>query len=313
MVFQNYALFPHMTAGDNIAFPAQDAEGRQRRDPTEGKEVLETASDSKASGIACRVNSRVGSSSAVALARAVVFEPTVLLMDEPLGALDKKLREALELEIVRISRRLAVTVIYVTHDQEEALVMSDRIAILNHGEIEQIGTSGELYERPVSLFVAQFMGESNIFQGPLERDGRSAVVASPTGPITVPHETVDRVGLAHGANVAVVVRPERLILRSARRSPEVQEARPSGVSGFIDGVVREVTYLGAVRKYLIETPLGQTLQARVQAGQENDDLVVGDAVEVVWRHEHGVCVPAPVAAAATEAEPLRVAASAAPV
>ena len=157
------------------------------------------------------------------------------------------------------------------------------------------------------------MGESNIFQGPLERDGRSVAVASPTGAITVSQETVDRVGLARGANVAVVVRPERLILRSARRSPEVREARPSGVSGFIGGVVREVTYLGADRKYLIETPLGQTLQARVQAGQENDDLVAGDSVEVMWRHEHGVCVPAPVAAAATEAEPLGVAASAAPV
>ncbi|MFN8186100.1 MAG: ABC transporter ATP-binding protein [Gaiellales bacterium] len=176
MVFQHYALFPHMTAGDNVAFPLKmrGVKGSERRQ--RAQKALELV---HLAGLDNRFPSQLsgGQQQRVALARAIVFSPTLLLMDEPLGALDKKLREALQLEISHLSRRLGGTVVYVTHDQEEALAMSDRIAIYNEGRIEQIGTGQELYERPASLFVASFMGESNIFTGRLETHAGGAEVA----------------------------------------------------------------------------------------------------------------------------------------
>ncbi len=169
MVFQNYALFPHMTASENVGFPLQ-----MRRVPkAEVKEkVREALRLVRLEELGDRYPKQLsgGQQQRVALARSFSFDPQLLLMDEPLGALDKKLREALQLEVLRISRQLGVTVVYVTHDQEESLVMSDRIAIYNEGRIEQIGTGEDLYERPVSLFVADFVGESNIYRGTLQAD-----------------------------------------------------------------------------------------------------------------------------------------------
>ena len=161
VVFQNYALFPHLTAGQNVAFPLE----MRRVSRTDARELVEKAfSLVQLSGYEHRYPRQLsgGQQQRVALARALVFEPRLLLMDEPLGALDKKLRDQLQFEIKRIHQELGVTVLYVTHDQEEALVMSDRIAIFNDGKIAQIGSPQDIYRRPSSLFVADFIGEANV-------------------------------------------------------------------------------------------------------------------------------------------------------
>ena len=210
MVFQNYALFPHMTAAENIAFPLADAAGVPRPRSSAGSPRRSPWSGS--SGLGDRYPRQLsgGQQQRVALARAVVFDPRLLLMDEPLGALDKKLREALQLEIMRISRQLGVTVVYVTHDQEEALVMSDRIAILNEGRIEQLGSGEDLYERPASLFVADFVGESNILRGRFERDGDGGWLTRDDSRWRVGAAATARAALDGGPPAALVVRPERL-------------------------------------------------------------------------------------------------------
>jgi putative spermidine/putrescine transport system ATP-binding protein len=275
MVFQNYALFPHMTAAQNVAFPLEMrgiAKAERRR---KVKEALDIVHLGRLGGRYPRQLSG-GQQQRVALARAIVFNPRLLLMDEPLGALDKKLREALQLEIMRISRQLGVTVVYVTHDQEEALVLSDRIAIYNDGRIEQVGTGEELYERPASLFVADFVGESNIFRGRFEaaRDG-GAVVANGRR-LAVSSAAAARTGVASGSAAALIVRPERLRLGAGANR--------------LAGTVREVIYLGSLRKYVLELEDGTTAQTRVQVGQAGDDLEPGDRVEVGWELEHGIVV-----------------------
>lgn len=173
VVFQQYALFPHMSVTKNVAFPLQ-----QRRMPKAeiDRKVREALELVHLENLADRLPKQLsgGQQQRVALARAVVYEPRALLLDEPLGALDKKLRDQLQREIARMHRELAMTFIFVTHDQEEALTLSDRIAVFNEGRIEQVGTPNELYERPSTLFVAQFLGESNVFSG--IQDGQLAVV-----------------------------------------------------------------------------------------------------------------------------------------
>src|SRR5215216_3040300 len=164
MVFQNYALFPHMTVGENIAFPLQMRKMSRAEITRQTTAVLALVGLPRYEGRYTRQLSG-GQQQRVAVARALVFNPRVLLMDEPLGALDKQLRESLQLELKRLHERLGVTIIYVTHDQGEALVMSDRIAVLHRGRIEQIGLPTELYERPATRFVAAFLGESNFLAG----------------------------------------------------------------------------------------------------------------------------------------------------
>ncbi|MEV6594848.1 ABC transporter ATP-binding protein [Streptomyces acidicola] len=173
VVFQHYALFPHMSVARNIGFPL-----RQRRLP-KGEvqaKVAEALALVRLEEFADRLPKQLsgGQQQRVALARAVVYNPRALLMDEPLGALDKKLRDQLQGEIARMHRELGMTFVFVTHDQEEALTLSDRIAVFNEGRLEQVGTPTELYESPQTLFVAQFLGESNVFSG--TTDGRPAVV-----------------------------------------------------------------------------------------------------------------------------------------
>ncbi|MFC6234616.1 ABC transporter ATP-binding protein, partial [Leucobacter soli] len=166
VVFQHYALFPHMTVADNVEYPL-----KQRKVPKEERKrrVAEALEMVRLSEYADRYPRQLsgGQQQRVALARAVVYDPPILLMDEPLGALDKKLREWLQMELRRIHRELGSTFIYVTHDQEEALVLSDRIVVFNEGSIEQVGTAHELYEAPRTLFVAKFIGESSVFSGEL--------------------------------------------------------------------------------------------------------------------------------------------------
>ena len=283
MVFQNYALFPHMTSGENIAFPLQmrklpKAEIKRRVDDALRLVKLESY------GPRYPRQMSGGQQQRIALARAVVFEPALLLMDEPLGALDKKLREALQLEIMHISRQLGATVVYVTHDQEEALAMSDRIAIFHDGRIEQLGTGEDLYERPVSLFVADFIGESNILHGRYEAgSGSGGWVSGDSWRWQVSEPAQARAGLAGGAPAALVVRPERLQL--IPRTGDV----PAGMNT-IDAAVTDVLYLGSTRKYELVLPNGQAASVRQQLGRGDADWRPADVVRLAWDVDAGVLV-----------------------
>nr|WP_257230289.1 ABC transporter ATP-binding protein [Pseudomonas sp. SbOxS1] len=208
VVFQNYALFPHMTVGENVGFPLR-MRGINR---TEIKKRVARALDMVQLSAQCdRRPTQLsgGQQQRVALARALVFEPRVVLMDEPLGALDKQLREQMQLDIRALHNRLGLTIVFVTHDQSEALTMSDRIAVFNKGKIEQIGSPREIYDRPQTRFVAEFIGETNLLEGRLVSiDGERADVVLEGG-VKI---SVSSSGLSVGQNVLVSVRPERLTL-----------------------------------------------------------------------------------------------------
>ncbi len=287
VVFQHYALFPHMSVEKNVAFPLE-ARGMRPREVRQHVAVaLETVG---LTGLEHRRPPQLsgGQQQRVALARAIVFHPPLLLMDEPLGALDKKLRERLQLEIARISRQLGVTVIYVTHDQEEALVMSNRIAVYNGGRIDQVGSPQELYERPNSLFVADFLGESNILHGELAgtgpechvRVGRAAIRVHPNG----------LGNCQRGDRVAVLIRPENLnILPEGARAPDGSGAAWSGRGS-------EVIYLGSIRKLVIDAEGDRTLLARVGMDEQAAKMRPGDRVLAWASVDHCVVVRADAAA-----------------
>ncbi len=287
MVFQNYALFPHMTAGQNIAFPL---EMRRMRRPEIKRRVAEALALVRLETFADRYPRQLsgGQQQRIALARAVVFSPRLLLMDEPLGALDKKLREALQLEIVRVSRELGATVIYVTHDQEEALVMSDRIAIFKSGRIEQLGTGEDLYDRPISMFVADFIGESSILRGRLERSGDGAQLVRNGTRWRVGQPSQVRPGLDDGAAGALVVRPERMRIGPPDAAP------PSG-SNAAPATVSAVLYLGSDRKYELALAGGERAVVRQQLGGGEREWARGDKVTVWWPADTGVLVADPTA------------------
>jgi putative spermidine/putrescine transport system ATP-binding protein len=285
MIFQNYALFPHMTAAENIAFPLQ-----MRRVPR--AEIKKRVGDAlalvKLESFGARYPRQLsgGQQQRIAFARAVVFQPQLLLMDEPLGALDKKLREALQLEIMHISRQLGATVIYVTHDQEEALVMSDRIAIFNAGRIAQLGSGEDLYERPVSLFVADFIGDSNILRGRFERNGDGDWLVRSGGRWRVGPDSARSAGLDGDGPAAVVVRPERMHITDAGDPPM------TGMNT-VEAVVGDVLYLGPIRKYELTLPDEQRAAVRVQAGGGEREWRSGDQVRLAWSVDDGVLVADP--------------------
>ena len=209
VVFQNYALFPHMSVAANVAFPLEmRGVGKAEREARVEKaldmvqlKALKARKPSQLSG---------GQQQRVALARALVFEPGVVLMDEPLGALDKQLREQMQLDIRALHKRLGLTIVFVTHDQSEALTMSDRIAVFNHGRIEQIGSPTDIYDRPATRFVAEFIGETNLLDGVVEkRDGSRAVIATPHGVHLLVEATPD---MQPGDKATVSLRPEKIHL-----------------------------------------------------------------------------------------------------
>ena len=280
MIFQNYALFPHMTAAQNIAFPLE-----MRRVPR--SEIKRRVADAlalvKLTGFGERYPRQLsgGQQQRVAFARAVVFGPRLLLMDEPLGALDKKLREALQLEVMHFSRQLGATVIYVTHDQEEALVMSDRIAIFRDGRIEQLGTGEDLYNRPVSLFVADFIGESNILRGDFTGNGDGGWLTRGSWRWQVGSASMAGREIADGA-AAWVIRPEHLRVESSG-------AALSDGRNAIDADVKEVLYLGATRKIELTLPDGQTAVGR-ESAEAGGTWRSGDRVRLSWAITDGVVV-----------------------
>ncbi|MFE3454768.1 ABC transporter ATP-binding protein [Nonomuraea sp. NPDC059194] len=272
MVFQHYALFPHMTVAENIAFPL-----KQRKVPKAKRtELVEAAMATVHLGDFGHRYPRElsgGQQQRVAVARAIVYNPRVLLMDEPLGALDKKLRDWLQLEIKRIHAELGTTFVYVTHDQDEALVLSDRIAVFNKGRIEQVGPASELYERPKTLFVAKFLGESTVLRGPVSDQGIGVCARN----LRVQGDLSDISGAGGigGRDGALVVRPERLAVRKPGHEAEAGwNALPGTVTGEI--------YLGSSRKLELRLPDGSPALVREQAGGLSEARV-GDEVTLTWR------------------------------
>jgi spermidine/putrescine ABC transporter ATP-binding subunit len=235
MVFQNYALFPHLTVARNVAFgleqrrvPAAEARTRVAR----ALELVRLDPGTYAARLPAQLSG--GQRQRVALARALVLEPRILLLDEPLGALDLKLRKQMQVELKALHRELGVTFVYVTHDQEEALAMSDRIAVMDQARIAQLGTPAEIYENPRTAFVAGFIGEANFLEGTAEgRDGALWAVRDAGGRrLLVPDEG----GIAAGAAVRVAVRPEWLDLWAPGAAPAGENALPA--------TVQDVVYLG---------------------------------------------------------------------
>ena len=243
VVFQSYALFPHMTVAENIAFPLSMRHCGSAEIRTRVAEALAMVQLSDYPG------RRVGELSGgqqqrVALARALVFRPPVLLMDEPLGALDRKLREQMQLEIKRIQRGLGITVIYVTHDQEEALILSDRIAIMHEGRVQQVDTPAAVYEQPSTPYVASFLGESNFLDGVIEENGeRASGVRLRSGERIAAQPT----SLSVGTPVQAMVRPESITL-----SPPLADHAANSLSGTIE----ICEYLGQSIRYFVQAAAG---------------------------------------------------------
>jgi spermidine/putrescine transport system ATP-binding protein len=278
MVFQQYALFPHMDVFENVAFGLRrkkvgkdeikrrvaealalvELEGREKRKPRQ------------LSG---------GQQQRVALARALVNRPRALLLDEPLGALDLKLRQAMQLELKRIQREVGITFVYVTHDQEEALTMSDRLVVMNAGRIEQLGTPRELYEHPATRFVANFIGTSNIITGRLERRGDAWALAGmgPDQRVLV----ADAGDAREGQDVELAIRPEKIVLRTEQDPPSPDRTA-------LKVKVDEVVYLGTSTQYRTVTDGGEAIVVYRQnaSATPGADVLAGQVGWLEWPPEH---------------------------
>lgn len=270
MVFQNYALFPHMTAHENIAFPLK----MRKLKTSEIKDRVEKVLDKvRLPGLGNRYPKQLsgGQQQRIALARSLVFDPPLLLMDEPLGALDKKLREYMQIEIKNLQRDLAITTIYVTHDQVEALTMSNRIAVFNRGRIEQIGTPEEVYDLPANRFVAEFIGETNFLEGSIERiDNRGALFKSIGGSVFLVKE---RDGISIGEKATAIIRPENIALFTEK------------VEGFnmIEGYVEDMIYVGDTRLYRVRLNEKESIFLKQQNFLDTGVFRKQDKVLMGWK------------------------------
>ena len=253
-VFQDYALFPHMNVGDNIAYGLMIKRVPKAEREKRVEEMLDLV---QLKGFASRKPSQLsgGQRQRVALARALINHPKVLLLDEPLGALDLKLRQQMQVELKSIQKRVGITFIFVTHDQEEAITMSDRIAVFSHGKIEQVGSPAEIYERPASAFVAGFVGTSNLISG----------------------EVAKRIT---GSEQTFSIRPEKIHLGTSSTSADMVS---------LDGVVRDVVYLGLYTRYLVEIETGIDLVV-VEQNLKTTSMDVlsnkGQKVKLSWHKDH---------------------------
>jgi putative spermidine/putrescine transport system ATP-binding protein len=272
MLFQNYALFPHMTVARNIGYPLRERKMPKTEIARKVRDVLDLV-QLKGRDDAYPTQLSGGQQQRVALARAIVFEPRALLLDEPLSALDRRLRAALQLEIRRIHREVGATFVFVTHDQEEAMSLSDRIALFNEGRIEQVGAPETLYAEPETLFAARFLGDSNVF--PLG-DGRiSAAVSWESETWKVDADTVAARVTACAGKTALVVRPEAVSL-SANRADI-----PAGANA-VAAKLRDAEYMGAYRTLVLA--LGKAgLDGRARIPASDRAFAPGDDVIAWWR------------------------------
>ncbi|MFI8103206.1 ABC transporter ATP-binding protein [Streptomyces sp. NPDC086023] len=277
-VFQSYALFDHLSLADNVAFGLK-RKGVAR--PEIRRRVAEMLDLVQLGGLADRRPPTLsgGQRQRVALARALVNRPQVLLLDEPLAALDLKLRRRMQVELKQIQREVGITFVFVTHDQDEALTMSDRLAVMNEGRVEQCGTPEDVYERPTSGFVASFMGTSNLVPGTY-RDGRVLLDAGgpalPVGP---------RADVPDDSPVSLSIRPEKIWL---------SDFEPGMAK--VGGVVRETVYSGPTTTYLIELAPGVTvsvLEQNTVRSRMEDRWSGGEQVEIAWKPEHCLVLDRP--------------------
>ncbi len=280
-VFQNYALFPHLTVFENIAFGL-----RRRKTPTNEirHQVAFMLKLVELPGYEDRKPNQLsgGQQQRVALARALVNNPRVLLLDEPLGALDLKLRKQMQVELKRIQSEIGITFIFVTHDQEEAMTMSDRIAVMRHGRIEQLGAPEELYERPTTEFVAGFLGVSNLLDGEVtgRSDQHAEVRVKDGGIVRVPARAING-----ATQVRVGIRPEKLRV-TARGEGSLA---PDAEQNWIDGEILDASYIGVSTQYLVRTGDGNTLTVYAQnldTGGASEVLSDGQPVRLTWRPQH---------------------------
>ena len=270
MVFQNYALFPHMTVAGNIGFPLkQRGIGRAERD----RLVTQALDLVRLPGYADRLPRQLsgGQQQRVALARAIVFNPRLLLMDEPLGALDKQLRESLQLEMRRLHADLGITFIYVTHDQEEALTMSDRIAVMNEGRIAQLGRPEHLYDRPCSRFVASFLGESNFLPGIVHGFQDDEIVVASCGGALLRAVASSRP--AAGDKVMLTMRPERLRFADEACAPALNR---------MQATVTEAVFAGERCRYHLTAADGISMVLKEPSGSAIRRRSVGEQADIAW-------------------------------
>jgi spermidine/putrescine transport system ATP-binding protein len=270
-VFQSYALFDHLDVSENVAFGLRRQKVPKPEIAQRVAEALElVALDQRASARPSELSG--GQRQRVALARALVNRPSVLLLDEPLGALDLKLRKQMQVELKRIQREVGITFVHVTHDQEEALAMSDRIAVMSDGVIEQLGAPEEVYERPEKAFVAGFIGISNLLPATVENGGVRLATGSLV-PAPVPE------GVADGTVVQLSVRPEKLLV------DELEDGMAT-----VEGTIAERVYMGTATQLIVELAPGSRLVALEQntaRARSDDRWELGDRVRIGWRPEHG--------------------------
>ncbi len=271
MVFQNYALFPHLDVFENIAFPLRARRVAMAVIRTRVASVLKMVGLERFAASRPRELSG-GQQQRVALARAIVFDPQIVLMDEPLGALDKNLRYRMQVEIKEIQQRIGMTIVYVTHDQEEAMNMSDAIAIMNNGRIEQLGAPREIYERPANVFVSRFLGEANLIAGTAALRNGAALLSTAAG-----KQLVADGATAAGQAARLFVRPEKIGLAAPG------EASPDTASNRLAGTVRRVSFLGNVVRYGVETGEPELLVVDVQNGANGAVHEIGTEVVAFWR------------------------------
>jgi len=276
MVFQNYALFPHMTVFDNIAFPLKMRKLSKNEISRRVKRVLEIV---KLPGLEFRLPKQLsgGQQQRVALARAVVYDPPLLLMDEPLGALDKKLRDQMQVEIRNLQQELGITCLYVTHDQEEALTMSDRIVVFDNGKIQQVGRPDELYEKPKNHFVADFIGESNFLDGYITCVANDYTIVS-VGDGNIEIQCPKTPGITEKKQVQLSIRPEK-----------IRFVEPSSdIPAKMEGVIEKLTYSGEIRRYIVRVNSGDTINIKQQILHGVRSYKKGDRVFVGWSLEDAI-------------------------
>lgn len=267
-VFQNYALFPHMCVYDNIAFGLRMKKVRESEIRESVKAALELV---KLSGFEKRYPKQLsgGEQQRVALARALINNPDVLLLDEPLGSLDQKLRKQMQIELKNLQAKLGITFIYVTHDQEEALTMSDRIAVMNKGKIEQVGSADDIYEKPRTRFVADFIGETNLLQGEvISSDGKRAMIQSDGLIYYIQAEE----SFKKGEPLWIAIRPEK-----------IQVGQDLKLENIFNGIVKSGVYKGSITKY--EVLVEDKVQLSVEVQNVNKSIRIGDKIKVGWSAE----------------------------